>query len=99
MGSGITRANVAHDVREATRTEDDNVRAEVVENLVTVDFHFCTAASGQTHKVGGTHQWIMPEAGTVFGGGVAGHSMITPVVDIGFVARWAAAGLLFLLVG
>jgi hypothetical protein len=99
MGSGVTRANVTHDVREAPRTEDDNVRAKVVEDLMAIDFHFGTAAGGQTHKVGGAHQRIMPEAGAVFGGGVAGHSVVTPVVDIGFVARWAAAGLLFLLVG
>jgi len=28
----------------------------------------------------------MPELGFVFGGGVAGHSVVTPMIDIGFMA-------------
>jgi hypothetical protein len=67
---------------------DDDIRAKVVEHLVVIDFHLGTA-----------NQRSMPKSGAVFGDGVAGHSMVAPVVHIGFVARWAAARFLFLLVG
>jgi hypothetical protein len=86
VGGGFTRANVTHNVREATRTEDDDVRPQVVVDLMAVDLHLGPAARSQTDEVGAAYQGIMPEAGAMFGGGVTGHGVVTPMVDIGFVA-------------
>jgi hypothetical protein len=41
---GIAGADVTHNVGEAAGTEDDDVRAQVVVDLVAIDFHFGTAA-------------------------------------------------------
>jgi hypothetical protein len=68
VGCGITSANVTHNVGEAAWAIDDDIRAQVVENLVPINFHPSTTARSQADEVGAANQGVMPEAGAVFGG-------------------------------
>jgi hypothetical protein len=99
MGGRVAGPDVTDDVREGAGPKHDDIWTQVIVNLVAVDLHFGPSASSEADKVGAAHQGIMPEASAVFGGRVAGDSVVTPMVNVGFVARWAAAGLLFLMVG